>query len=541
MANLPVDPFPPASPSLAWRATLARWRQLLGGRRRQAAADSTGLASTVVDTVQMSEQPDPTAAAPLDGAPTRIGRYTLRQRIGEGGLGTVYAADDPLLSRRVAIKTVNLAAAGDTHPGGRSYNELFLREARASARLSHPNIVTVFDAGLSTEGAYIAMELMPGRDLRQRLAEGWRPTIGEALLVARRVADALAYAHSKGVIHRDIKPANIFMVGRTHPKVLDFGIARVTRVRVEGDSEQPAFLGGSPHYMAPEQLLGGETDARTDVFALGAVLYEMLAGRKAFDGQTLEEIGQAVLATPPRPAHELAPGVPAAVSQIVSRALAREPDARPRSARALARELRDWLRDHPESLEAGDVEAQPLAQAGRWVLAGVTAAGLMVAGFGVWLANERNHDDLLVAATAPAIDSAPPAAALEATAPVPAIAPQPAPVAAPVAVAPPVVRESTQPAPLPATTAKAVATTTTATAAAATAPAVAASGVLQLAVTPWAEVEVDGKKLGVTPPLNRLVLATGQHELVLRNSGRPPQRITVEIDAEQPTTIRHRF
>jgi eukaryotic-like serine/threonine-protein kinase len=491
---------------MAWRTGLAQWRRALAGRGRRSAAESTGLSSTVVDTMLMSEQYDPTVAAPLDGAPTRIGRYTLRQRIGEGGLGTVYAADDPLLSRRVAIKTLNLAASGETLPGGLSHNQLFLNEARASARLNHPNIVTVFDAGLSPEGAYIAMELMRGHDLRQRLADGWRPTVGEALLVARRVADALAYAHSKGVIHRDIKPANIFMVGRTHPKVLDFGIARVLRARAGGHSEQPVLLGGSPHYIAPEQLQGGETDARTDIFALGAVLYELLTGRKAFDGDSLEEIGQAVLATPPRPAHELAPGVPAAVSQIVSRMLAAEPDARPRSARVLARELRDWLRDHPESLEAADEEAPPLARAGRWILAGVTVAGLAVAALGLWMAGERSAE-LAVSAPA-AVEVAAPA---EATAPPVAAAATPAPVAVP---APPL---------------------------AAAPPAVAASGVLQIAVSPWAEVEVDGRRAGLTPPMSRLELPTGRHEIVLRNSAFPPYRTSVEIDAEQPTSLRHRF
>ena len=520
------DPFSAPAEPLAWRAALARWRQRLAGRGRRVAADSTGLASTVVDTVQMSEQYDPTVAAPLDAAPPqRIGRYTLRERIGEGGLGTVYAADDPLLSRRVAIKTLNLAASGETLPGGLSHNQLFLHEARASARLNHPNIVTVFDAGLSPEGAYIAMELMRGHDLRQRLLEGWRPTVGEALLVARRVAEALSYAHSKGVIHRDIKPANIFMVGRTHPKVLDFGIARVVRARTGGHSEQPALQGGSPHYIAPEQLQGGETDARTDVFALGAVLYELLTGRKAFDGDSLEEIGQAVLATPPRPAHELAPGVPAAVSQIVSRMLARDPAVRPRSARALAGELRDWLRDHPESLEADDDDATPMARASRWLLGAVAVAGLAVAAIGLWTAGDRSHD----IAAAPTVAVATPGATVQ-PAVTPAITPASASelasaaASAPAAVTPPVPAASVQSLPL-----------------AATPVAVAASGVLQIAVTPWAEVEVDGRRVGLAPPMSRIELATGRHEVVLRNSGFPPHRTTVEIDAEQPANLRHRF
>src|SRR5207237_4582817 len=177
-----------------------------------------------------------------------IGRYALKYRIGEGGLGTVYAAHDPLLSRLIAIKTLNLELSAEQRP---EFNTLFLNEARAAAGLSHPNIVTVFDASVSDDNAYIAMELLKGRDLRQLRQEGWRPTPTQSALIVRRVADALAYAHSKGVVHRDIKPANIFMVGRTQPRVLDFGIARVTHQRDSGLAMNGA---GSPYYMSPEQV-----------------------------------------------------------------------------------------------------------------------------------------------------------------------------------------------------------------------------------------------------------------------------------------------
>ncbi|HSN32742.1 MAG TPA: serine/threonine-protein kinase, partial [Ideonella sp.] len=164
---------------------------------------------------------DDAAAAPGIG---HIGRYTLRRRIGEGGLGTVWAAHDPLLSRPIAIKTLNVEVAADARA---SFDALFLNEARAAAALSHPNIVTVYDAGVAAEGPYIAMELLQGRDLRQMRREGWRPAPEHAATIVRRVAEALAYAHAKGVVHRDIKPANIFLVGRTQPRVLDFGIARI--------------------------------------------------------------------------------------------------------------------------------------------------------------------------------------------------------------------------------------------------------------------------------------------------------------------------
>jgi serine/threonine protein kinase len=190
----------------------------------------------------------------------------------------VHEAWDPLLSRTVAVKTLQFNV--DTRLARVSLDGLFLNEARAVAGLSHPNIVTVHDAGLSAHGVYIAMERLHGRDLRQALAQGWRPTPWQAAQLVRRVADALAYAHAHGVVHCDIKPANIFLSKRDKPKVLDFGIARVAH-----GAALPALDGlvaGSPHYLAPEQLQGGTVDARTDIHALGVVFYELLTGRKAF-------------------------------------------------------------------------------------------------------------------------------------------------------------------------------------------------------------------------------------------------------------------
>ncbi|MDH3461636.1 MAG: serine/threonine protein kinase, partial [Burkholderiaceae bacterium] len=143
-----------------------------------------------------------------------IGRYTLRYRIGEGRLGTLYAAYDPVLSRLVAVKTVQPALDAEERV---AFNSVFLNEARAAASLSHPYIATVYDAGISEQGAYVAMELLKGGDLRQLGVDGWRPSPKQAAMIVQRVADALAYAHSRGVVHCDIKPANIFMVGPTQP------------------------------------------------------------------------------------------------------------------------------------------------------------------------------------------------------------------------------------------------------------------------------------------------------------------------------------
>ena len=244
------------------------------------------------------------AEAAVEHRPTlsHVGRYALKGLLGQGGLGQVHEAWDPLLSRTVAVKTLQL----DIDASSRAQlDELFLNEARAVAGLSHPNIVTVHDAGLSDHGVYIAMERLHGCDLRQKLAGGWQPTPGQAAQLVRRVADALAYAHARGVVHCDIKPANIFLTRRDKPKVLDFGIARVAH-----GSALPALDGaimGSPHYLAPEQLLGGAVDPRTDIHALGVVFYELLALRKAFSGDSVEQITTAVLAHNPAWARQASP------------------------------------------------------------------------------------------------------------------------------------------------------------------------------------------------------------------------------------------
>lgn len=285
------------------------------------------------------------APAPADPAPplcgettaaAHVGRYALEETIGEGGLGRVIAAWDPILSRELAIKILQL-------PGGsrETLDELILAEARAAAALSHPGIVTVFDAGTCEQGPYIAMERLVGCDLRRLLAEGWRPDPLRAAKLVRRVADALAYAHARGIVHCDIKPGNIFLQRRNRPKLLDFGIARLVH---GGTLPMPeGTVAGSPRYRAPELLTGAPVDARTDLFSLGVVMYELLTGRRAFEGQSLAEIDRAVLEHDPPPAHEVNPAVPPGISAIAARLMARSPAARYGSAVELATDLRRWL------------------------------------------------------------------------------------------------------------------------------------------------------------------------------------------------------
>ena len=280
--------------------------------------------------------------SPNQSEPTigHVGRYALKRRLGEGGLGRVYTAWDPILSRNLAIKTLQIGAIHSHGVQRSTLDAMILDEARAAASLSHPNIVTIYDAGLSDMGVYIAMEQLPGADLRQLLDEGWRPDPLRAAKLMRRVADALAVAHENGVIHCDIKPANIFMIDRRQPKVLDFGIARVAHRT--GAATLGGLITGSPHYVAPEQLRGRDPDARTDVYAMGVVLYELLTGRRAFPGRSVKEIASAVLQGEPVPAHELVSGLSPELSAIAMRAMARLPEKRFASAREMSTALRQW-------------------------------------------------------------------------------------------------------------------------------------------------------------------------------------------------------
>ncbi|CAD5372093.1 Serine/threonine protein kinase [Rubrivivax sp. A210] len=498
----------------------------------------------------------------LEQSPTLgfIGRYRIKNALGRGGLGQVHEAWDPLLSRAVAVKTLQFDL--DT-PSRDELDELIEAEARAAAGLNHPHIVTIYDAGRSEQGIYIAMERLHGRDLRRALANGWRPTPGEAALLVRRVADALAYAHARAVVHCDIKPANIFINTHGKPKLLDFGIARVAH-----GAARPALDGmvaGSPHYLAPEQLRGAEVDARTDVHALGVVLYEMLTGRKAFHGDTLEQITIAVLTNHPAPAHEVRPGVPPTLSRIASKAMARDPEARFQTAMEMANELRGWIHRNtaqpvaePLPSAAMSLEGAPgsprrqqrarqRARQRQMQMAAVASCVLLILG-GLALAF---HDSLpeppAAPAPAPAVAVVPaPATAVHAVAAAPAeaaaaLTAEPPPAATGNVATEPAAATATKPLPRPRAAPATAARTLAAAAPVPTSAAPAARGTLNLAISPWGQVEVDGRAAGIAPPLAHLSLPEGTHTITVRNADFPPHTATVQVSADQPFTLRHRF
>jgi serine/threonine protein kinase len=273
----------------------------------------------------------------------KLGRYEVVRELGKGAMGIVYLAKDPLIGRLVALKTIRGAAHADDDET-KEFQQRFIREAQAAGILNHPSIVTVHDIGQddTTNTNFIAMEYVEGNNLKEVLAQGRALSFEQIGDIVAQVAEALDFAHSKGIVHRDVKPANIILLEGNRAKITDFGIAKIASGAANLTSTGQ-FL-GTPNYMAPEQIKGAPVDGRTDIFALGICLYECLTRRKPFGGDSLTSISYKIVHEPFPPLHEINPQIPDGFEDVVANCLAKDPAKRYQRARDMANSLRAVIR-----------------------------------------------------------------------------------------------------------------------------------------------------------------------------------------------------
>src|SRR3989442_157277 len=296
------------------------------------------------------------------------GRYTIERELGRGGMATVYVAHDRKHHRRVAIKILKPELAAALGP------ERFLREIEIAASLTHPHIVPLYDSGVAAGLMYYVMPHVEGESLGQRLAREPQLPIDEVRAIAREIADALRYAHGHGVVHRDIKPDNVLLSGG-HALVTDFGVAKALDAATSSTTLTSIGVAlGTPTYMAPEQAAADPaTDHRADLYALGAIVYEMLAGRPPFAGRSREQVLAAHASETPRSVVELRPDCPAPLAALVTRCLEKPPGARPQRAEEIVQAL-DALQTPPAILAA----PRPGRRSRRRVLVAAALAGVLI-------------------------------------------------------------------------------------------------------------------------------------------------------------------
>jgi serine/threonine-protein kinase len=449
-------------------------------------------------------------------------RYELLEVLGHGAMGAVHRARDRELDRVVAIKTI--------HPAGASADAIARRlqyEAAAAARLSHPGIVTIHDVALGGEPPYIVMEYCKGRTLTEVIAGGPLPP-DQAVRVALQVCQALQYAHAEGVMHRDIKSSNIMVDDAWRVKLADFGVARVS----DREATHLGLAVGTPAYMAPEQVLGAVTDVRSDVFSLGVVLYEALAGSRPFGGDDFAKVVDEVMNLDPIPPRERNFAVSPALDAVVRRALSKAPDDRYPDAAAFAEALGQTLDPAlTTSLRQGVGRSAGIAAMLLLSVAVVGTATGLVLGVGTGKRPGRAPASQAAAIAAPAETPAPaPVVTVPVAEPPASVELEPPRVAAVVAENPPARRRAPrQPAPVASPPA------------AAEPPKLAC---VSVNAVPYAVVVVDGRPMGETPRAC-LWLTAGRHRVVFESENeRSPEQVIVldeEHTADNPLRLSYDF
>ncbi|MFO1304365.1 MAG: serine/threonine-protein kinase [Burkholderiales bacterium] len=513
-----------------------------------------------------------------------LGRYEIVGEIARGAMGVVYKARDPLIDRMVAIKTVDL---GQSNAETEAFERRFFREAKSAGRLNHPNVVTIHDVGKSGDLAYIAMEYLDGSSLREVLDSGVVLPPQRIADIVAEIADGLAFAHHAGVVHRDVKPANVMVLASGAIKITDFGIAQLPT----GTRTMTGNVFGSPRYTSPEQVMGRPVDGRSDIFSLGAVLFEMLTGRSAFSGIDLNGILKQVLTDPTPPPSSIDPKLPHAFDHICGKALAKDPNERYQDASEMARDLRAYDKlergtpgpsllprlERPTSPKAKPAVEIPKVLPGAfavpappplppwwkrkvvWAASGGVALAVVIAA--LIAPNLRSGTTTTAPVVAKAGSIAPAPAAPEPPAAAPAASPiaatasaaaSPSPAVAPLLANSPATPPAPTRVPQPATPSMAPASTAAPVAAAAspaaTTPVAAPpsappkpTGRVQIAVSPWGEVLVDGKQRGLSPPLKELRLPAGKHTVEIRNGTFPAHIETIEVHADEVVNLAHKF
>ncbi len=270
----------------------------------------------------------------MEAEPKAIGRFEIEGVLGRGAMGVVYLARDPVIGRKVALKTLVLPEGAEE---AEEFRLRFLREAQAAGILNHPGIVTVYDAGVdeATGLSYIAMEFVEGKSLRDLMRQGYPFSYSDVARIGAALAVALDYAHAKGVVHRDIKPANVLLTDQGAVKITDFGVARLATSSLTTTGQ---FI-GTPNYMSPEQVTGAPVDGRSDLFSLGVVLFELLTGRRPFVGESLTEVSYKIVHEPAPVPSQVRPGLPPAFNPIILKLLEKKPENRYSRGLEVARAL----------------------------------------------------------------------------------------------------------------------------------------------------------------------------------------------------------
>lgn len=516
----------------------------------------------------------------------QIGRYQIQSELGRGAMGIVYRARDPLIDRAVAIKTIRVDLPADELA---LFEARFFTEVRAAGSLNHANIVTIHDAGKEGGLVYVAMELLEGPSLADLLAAHTPVPPARIATIGAQIADALAFAHARGIVHRDVKPANIIVVGDRLPKLTDFGVARLPNAEVT----LGGTLIGSPKYMSPEQVSVQPVDGRSDVFSLGVVLYELLTGEAPFAGDDLHAVMRRVVHhVPPAPA-ALNPRVPAALDVIVRRAMAKRPDERYPSAREFAADLTRFARGElitikssasalairPRAVPAtGDetIELRPAAKTVPFPAAAKSAAatdaetqpgpapaphrpvrraamlaGIPLLGFlAAVVLSGPARTPVDVTSTLPTASGpiATRAVATASEAPSPAesvVASMAPPQTAPATNASDEVANQASPAPAPSAPPKPSAAparpASTPPVAKVAPPRPAPEAKLIFAIAPWGEIYVDGQRVGVAPPLRELSVPVGRRKVEIRNANLAPHVVMLDLREHSAVKIKHQF